>query len=107
MGYCERHTRQKGNKQGKVMADNPAERVKLWEDHFVNLLGKPPETTNIEPISKIVENILPINTEDFNIEELRKCIKSFKNKATGIDNIPIEVWKSSALEIPLLDICNR
>ena len=37
--------------RGKLKADNPAERVKLWEDHFVNLLGRLPETTNIEPIS--------------------------------------------------------
>lgn len=81
----------KATNRGKLKADNPAERVKLSEEHFVNLPGKPPETTNTEPISKVVENILPMNTEEFNIEELSKCIKSFKNnKATGIDNIPIE-----------------
>ena len=94
--------------RGKLKADNPAERVKLWKDHFVSLLGQPPEITNNQPISKVVEGIVPISTEDFNIEELQKCIKSFKNnKAASVDNIPIEVWKSCALELPLLNVCNK
>ena len=42
------------------------------------------------------------------MDELEKCIKSFKNnKACGLDNIPIEVWKCGALNDYLLDVCNR
>ena len=98
----------KTSNKGKLKADNPAERVKLWKDHFVNLLGQPPVITDNQSISKVVEGIVPISTEEFNLEELRKCIKSFKNnKAVGVDNIPIEVWKSGALELPLLNVCNK
>jgi len=42
------------------------------------------------------------------MEDLKKCIKSFRNnKASGLDNIPIEVWKSIALNAQLLEVCNR
>ena len=42
------------------------------------------------------------------MEELVKCINGFKNgKAAGLDNIPIEVWKSGALNSELLDVCNK
>ena len=75
---------------------------------LVSLLGQPPEITNNQPITKVIEGVVPISTVDFNIEELWKCIKSFKNnKAAGVDNIPIEVWKSGALELPLLNVCNK
>ena len=33
------------------------------------------------------------------MEEVKKCIKGFENnKAPGLDNIPIEVWKTGALD---------
>ena len=42
------------------------------------------------------------------MEELNKCIKGFKNnKASGLGNIPIEVWKTGALSIQLLEVCDR
>ena len=42
------------------------------------------------------------------MEELNKCIKSFKNNmALGLDNIPIEVWKTTALNMQLHEVCNR
>ena len=80
----------KASNQRKLKADNPAARVRLWKDRFVTLLGQSSETTNNQLVSKVIEGIVPIHTEDFNIEELRKCIKSFNNnKAAGADNIPI------------------
>ena len=37
---------------------------------------------------------MPINTDNFTMEELNKYIKGFKNnKTSGLDNIPIEVGK--------------
>ena len=42
------------------------------------------------------------------MKELNKCIKGFKNnKVSGLDNIPIEVWKTGTLSIQLLEVCNR
>ena len=32
----------KKTNRGQIKAESPEERVKLWKDHFVNLLGQPP-----------------------------------------------------------------
>ena len=99
-------TGRKNTPTGKIKADNPEERLKKWKDHFENLLGQPPVISEQE-IIRLVEGTLPINTEDFTKEELLKCIKSFKKgKAAGLDDIPVEVWKTEALIEPLLDVCN-
>ena len=86
---------------------SPEERVKKWKDHFSNLLGQSPTVTT-KPTVTIIHEDLPINTENIAMDELKECIKGFKNnKACGLDNIPIEVWKSGALDEYLLDVCNR
>ena len=42
------------------------------------------------------------------MEELNKYMKSFKNnKASGLDNVPIEVWKTGALNMKPLEVNNR
>ena len=41
------------------------------------------------------------------MEELNKYIKIFKNnKASGLDNIPIEIWKMGAFNMQFLEVCN-
>ena len=41
------------------------------------------------------------------MEELNKCIKSFKkNKASALDNIPFEILKTGALNMQILEACN-
>ena len=100
-------TGRKGTNRGRIRAKSPEDRVKKWKDHFLNLLGQPPTVTS-KPTVTVVEEILPINTENISMDELVKCVKSFKNnKADGLDNIPIEVWKSGALNLQLLDVCNK
>ena len=77
-----------------------------FKDHFHKLLGPP--VIKEDEISRVIQDTLPINTEDFTKEELQKCIKSFSNgKATGLDDIPIETWKTKALIDPLLKVCNK
>ena len=77
------------------------------KNHFSNLLGQPPKVTT-KPTVSIIQEPLPINTENITMEELVNCVKGFKNnKANGLDNIPIEVWKTGALYPQLLDICNK
>ena len=84
-------TARKETNNGRIKAKSTEERIKKWRDHFLNLLGQPPVTRSKET-KTVLQHILPINTEDFTMEELNKCIKSFKNnKALGLDNIPIEV----------------
>ena len=51
---------------------------------------------------------MSINTDNFTMEELNKFIKGFKNnKSSGLDDIPIEVWKTGELNMQLLEVCNR
>ena len=62
-----------------------------------SLLGQPPSVI-IKPTASIIHEPLPINTDNITMEELVKSIKGFKNnKAHSLDNIPIEVWKTGAL----------
>jgi len=94
---------------GRPSGNNPTERIKLWEEHFKNFLGQPafiPEHT--EEIETIIPETLPIPTHEFTKEEMTAAIKSTsKGKATGLDNIPAEVWKSGALLDQLLEVCNK
>ena len=50
--------RKKTNK-AMIKANNQAERVSKWKDHFQNLLGNPPNVLN-RPTQKIFENELDI-----------------------------------------------
>ena len=100
-------TGRKGTSTGKIKAKSPEDRMRKWKDHFKNLLGQPPVITP-RATSTVVEETLPINTNDFTMEELVKCVRGFKNnKASGLDDIPIEVWKSTALNTQLLQVCNK
>ena len=92
--------------RAKLKASNQEERVKLWQQHFQDLLGKPPVITE--------EEITPIFTEELNIkkglftmEELLKAVKSIQSgKACGLDEIPAEVWKLAEFHQVLLECCN-
>ena len=97
-------TRRKGTNRGRIKVNSPEERVfSKWKTHFSNLLGQPPSVT-IKPTASIIHEPLPINTDNLTMEELVKSIKGLKNnKKQGLDNIPIEVWKTGALNQQLLD----
>ena len=80
--------------------------MKLWKNHFEQLLGQPPVLDH-QPIKRVF-NTLPIKTEDFTADELQKSINaSQNNKAPGLDGIPIETWKTGRLKEELLEICNK
>ena len=107
MGNGKEFTRRKSTNRGRIKAKSPEDRVSKWKLHFSNLLGQPPSVT-IKPNASIIHEPLPINTDNITMEELVKSIKVFKNnKAHGLDNIPIEVWETGALNQQLLDICNK
>ena len=77
--------------------------VKLWEQHFLNLLGNPPKITD-EPITiELSCKQLDVKLGPFTKEELDSVLRRIKNrKAAGLDEIPPEVWKTRQFDDILL-----
>ena len=87
-------SRRKNTAKAKLKAANQQERIKLWKQHFANLLGNPPKITH-EPITRIISKQLDIKLGPFTQEELNSVLRKIKNrKAAGLDEIPPEVWKT-------------
>ena len=100
-------TKRKKTDSGRLKASSPSERIDAWKNHFSSLLGSTTSATSTIPIHNVVDHELPITTDDFTLEVLRTCIRSLKNnKASGLADIPGEVWKTGALNAELLDFCN-
>ena len=84
-------SRKKSTTKAKLKATNQQERIKLWKQHFENLLGNPPKVTQ-EPITWIISKQLVIKLGPFTQEEFDSVLKKIKNrKAAGLDEIPPEV----------------
>ena len=99
-------SRRKSTAKAKLEAASQQERVKLWEQHFKNLLGNLPKITD-EPITRIISKQLDIKLGPFTKEELNSVLKKIKNsKAAGLDEIPPEVWKTRQFDDILLRQCN-
>jgi hypothetical protein len=96
----------KSSNRAKLKASSQEERVKLWQNHFKDLLGKPPQTSD-EEITPIFTKELNIKKGPFTANELQTAIKSIQNgKACGLDEIPAEVWKIDEFHQVLLECCN-
>ena len=90
----------------KLKTANQQEKIKLWKQHFENLLGNPPKVTP-EPITRIISKQLDIKLEPFTHEEFDSVLGKIKNwKAAGLDEIPPEVWKTKQFDDILLRHCN-
>ena len=99
-------SRRKNTAKAKLKAGNQQERIKLWKQHFENLLGNPPKITQ-EPITRIISKQLDIKLGPFTQEELDSVLRKIKNrKASGLDKIPPEVWKTRQFDDILLRHCN-
>ena len=99
-------SRRKNTAKAKLKAANQQERIKLWKQHFENLLGNPPKITH-EPITRIISKQLDIKLGPFTQEELDSVLRKIKNrKAAGLDEIPPEVWKTRQFDDILLRHCN-
>ena len=69
-------------------------KIKLWNDNFKELLGKPPISTSNDESTLTIQNKLDIKKGHCSIDELKKSIKSIQNgKSVGLDEIPAQVWK--------------
>ena len=98
--------RRKNTTKAKLKAANQQERIKLWKQHFENLLGNPPKITH-EPITRIISKQLDIKLGPFTQGELDSVLRKIKNrKAAGLDEIPPEVWKTRQFDDILLRHCN-
>ena len=75
--------------KAKLKATNQQERIKLWKQHFENLLGNPLKVTH-ELITRIISKQLDIKLGLFT-QELDSVLRKIKNrKAAGLDEIPTE-----------------
>ena len=99
-------SRRKNTAKAKLKDANQQERIKLWKQHFENLLGNPPKITH-EPITRIISKQLDIKLGPFTQEGLDSVLRKIKNrKAAGLYEIPPEVWKTRQLDDILLRQCN-
>ena len=95
-------SRRKNTAKAKLKAANQQERIKLWKQHFENLLGNPPKITH-EPITRIISKQLDIKLGPFTKEELNSVLRKIKNrKPAKLDEIPPEVWKTRQFDDILL-----
>ena len=72
-------SKRKSTTKAKLKAENQQERIKLWKQHFENLLGNPPKVT-YEPITRIISKQLDIKHGPFTQEELDSVLKKKKLK---------------------------
>ena len=83
-------SRKKSTNKAKLTAANQQERIKLWKQHFENLLGNPPKVMH-DPIITIIRKQLDIKLGPFTQEELESVLKLKNRKAAGLNEIPPEV----------------
>ena len=72
-------SRRKSTAKAKLKAASQQERVKLWKQHFGNLLGNPPKVTN-EPNTRIISKQLDIKLGPFTREELDSVLRKIKDR---------------------------
>ena len=101
-------SRRKSTAKAKLEAANQRERIKLWKQHFENLLGNPLKVMH-EPITRIISKQLDIKLGPFTKEQLNSVLRKIKNrnrKQQGWTRSPPEVWKTRQFDDILLRHCN-
>ena len=94
--------RRNSTAKAKLRATNQQERIKLWKQHFQDLLENPPKVIR-EPITRINSKQLDIKLGPFTPEELYSVLTKIKNrKAAGLEEIAPEVWKTRKFDDILL-----
>ena len=105
-GESKREKEREKERGGGKGWDCPKERIKLWKEHFEELLVIPP-VVNDQPITWAFD-ALPVKTGDFAVTELWEAIQSAQgNNVDGLDGISPEVWKLECFNDQLLEVCNR
>ena len=65
-------SRRKSIAKAKLKATNQQERIKLWKQHFGNLLRNPPKVTH-EPITRIISKQFDIKLGRVTLVEIDSC----------------------------------
>ena len=95
-------SKRKTTAKAKLNAANQQEWIKLWKQHFENLLGNTPKVTQ-EPINRIISKQLDIKLVPFTKEELDSVLRQIKNrKAAEHDEFSPEIWKTRQFDDILL-----
>ena len=85
----------------KLKAASQEERIQMWKEHFRDLLGKSPKHS-----TKIIDNQLKHKHKTMRVYS-RKALTKVKNRKTsGLDEIPLKVWKTMKFDDLLLQYCN-
>ena len=100
-------TQRKKANCGLIEGGSAVERLKNWENHFVKLLGQPPEVPDEDIVIRTINPPLDINIDPFTDSELNLARKQIKEgKAFGEDGISPEVMKRVDLNGIVLKFCN-
>ena len=100
-------TQRKKANCGLIEGGSAVERLKNWENHFVKLLGQPPEVPDEDIVIRTINPPLDINIDPFTDSELNIARKQIKEgKAFGEDGISPEVMKRVDLNGIVLKFCN-
>ena len=92
--------------RAKLKAANQEKRLQKGKEHFMNLLGNPPEITD-KPIQKIIDGQVDIKLGQFTEKALDAIFKKIKNrKAANLAEISPEVWKTRKFDDILLQLCH-
>ena len=67
-------SRKKTTAKAKLKATNQQESIKLWKQHFENLLGNPPKVTQ-RPITRFISKQLDVKLGPFTLEELDSVLR--------------------------------
>ena len=98
-------SKKKSTLRAKLKAGSQ-EWIQMWKEYFKNLLGNSFKVTD-KPITKIINNQLDIKLGQFAQEEFNVVLSKIKSrKATGLDKIPLGVWKTRKFDDLLLQFCN-
>ena len=77
----------KSTGKAKLKATNQQESIKLWKQHFENLLGNQPKVTH-EPITRIISKQLDIKLGPFTHEKLDSVLRKIKNRKAVVTRFP-------------------
>ena len=104
------HNRQLRNTDGSIIEES--QRSQSMAEYFETYQWHVRPDCIISEKSTLFATELPISNNRISLEELRIIIQHLKNdKATGLDEIPAEIWKAIAEDndalLYLVEICNE